>query len=72
MLYLGQIAYGSKLISKTKKTTPETSQNGLANFVSLCTAKSHKYIVWVFYMFSFNIDNEEANKPASLKEAMIQ
>lgn len=70
VLYPGQIAYGSEPISNTEKTILETSQSSSVNFVSLCTATSHKYMVWVLQILSFNIDNKGADEPTSIKEAM--
>ncbi len=73
VLYSGQIVYGSRSLPKVNAKAPEVGQSSSsANFMNSSTAKSHKYRVRVLRMFSFNVDNEGADEPASLKEAMAR
>lgn len=70
-LYPGQIAYNSGLLPKVSTKAPEAGQsNSSANFVSSRRAKSHKHIVQVLCILNAHINNEEADEPASLNEAM--
>ena len=52
------------------KVTEIGQSSSSANFVSLCTTKSHKHMVKVLRMLSSNIDNEGVDELASFKEAM--
>lgn len=73
VLYLGQIIYDFGFLPKVSAKTSKTSQsNSSANCVNLHTAKSHKYIVWVFYMLNVNIDSKAMDKLTSLKKTIAQ
>ncbi len=73
VLYPGQIVYGSGSLPKINPKALEVGRSSSsANFVSSRTAKSHEDMVRVLGMFSSNVDNEGADEPASLKEAMAR
>ncbi len=73
VLYPGQIVYGSGPLPKVNAKATEVGQSSSsANFVSLHTAKSHEHMVRVLRILSSNVDNEGADEPASVKEAMVR
>lgn len=69
ILYSSQITYSFILLPKLFKASQSSS---FANFVSSHTAKSYKHMIQVLCMLSFNINNEETNKPKSLKKTMTR
>ncbi len=73
VLYPGQMVYGSGSLPKVNAKAPEVGKSGSsADFVSLCTAKSHEHMVLVLCMVSCNVENEGVDKPASLKKDMTR
>lgn len=63
------MVYDSSSLLKSSIKKSKTNQfNDSKSFKNLYMAESHKYMVYVFQMLSFNIDNKGGNKPISLKK----